>query len=180
MVDAFVPDPKSALTTRDALRSLLLYLDSRVRREQLETWFRSLDVTRIEDGEIELSVTSQFVRDWLFKNYMTLLQDGVRTLGEEGRRIVLTHREEDGWDSLHFFQPTPLSGAIDTFFRTSVPVATAVPSQPLPSHLGHAPVRRRPGTLLNPNYTFDRFVVGSCNRLAHASALAIGENPGHA
>ena len=180
MVDAFVPDPKSALTTRDALRSLLLYLDSRVRREQLETWFRSLDVTRIEDSEIELSVTSQFVRDWLFKNYMTLLQDAVRTLGEEGRRIMLTHREEDGWDSLRFFQPTPLSGEIDEFFRT-VPAATAaVPSQPVPSHPGHAPVRRRPGTLLNPNYTFDRFVVGSCNRLAHASALAIGENPGHA
>jgi len=39
---------------------------------------------------------------------------------------------------------------------------------------------RRLGNPLNPNYTFDKFVVGPCNRLAHASALAIGENPGHA
>jgi chromosomal replication initiator protein len=33
---------------------------------------------------------------------------------------------------------------------------------------------------LNPNYTFDKFVVGSCNRLAHAATLAAGENPGSA
>jgi chromosomal replication initiator protein len=183
MVDAFVPDPKAALTTRDALRSLLVYLDSRVRREQLETWFRSLDVVRIEDSEIELSVTSQFVRDWLVKNYMALLQDAAQSMGEEKRRIILTQRDEDGWDSLRFYQPTPLSEEIDEFLRTSSPVpaaAVAAPAVASHSHYGHTPVRRRPGTLLNPNYTFDRFVVGSCNRLAHASALAIGENPGHA
>lgn len=31
---------------------------------------------------------------------------------------------------------------------------------------------------LNPNYTFDTFVVGSNNRLAQASAIAVSENPG--
>ena len=33
-------------------------------------------------------------------------------------------------------------------------------------------------TGLNPQYTFDRFIVGTSNRLSHAAAVAVSENPG--
>jgi chromosomal replication initiator protein len=33
---------------------------------------------------------------------------------------------------------------------------------------------------LNPDYTFDTFVTGPCNRLPHAACIAVAENPGQA
>ncbi|MBI2689149.1 MAG: chromosomal replication initiator protein DnaA [Acidobacteria bacterium] len=34
-----------------------------------------------------------------------------------------------------------------------------------------------PATQLNPRYTFDSFVVGSCNQFAHAAARAVADHP---
>src|SRR5688572_27964998 len=33
---------------------------------------------------------------------------------------------------------------------------------------------------LNPDYTFENFVTGPCNRLPHAASVAVAEKPGHA
>ena len=35
------------------------------------------------------------------------------------------------------------------------------------------------GLRLHPDYTFDNFVVGPCNRLAHASCVAVSQSPGN-
>lgn len=51
--------------------------------------------------------------------------------------------------------------------------------QPTPTPLPQSVMRRAPDGV-NPKYTFDRFVIGSSNRFAHAAALAVAERPAQA
>jgi chromosomal replication initiator protein len=46
--------------------------------------------------------------------------------------------------------------------------------------VGPAPDEAASRVALNPDYTFDRFVIGPGNQLAHAAALAVAEAPGEA
>jgi chromosomal replication initiator protein len=43
---------------------------------------------------------------------------------------------------------------------------------------GAPPARTFTGAAFNPRFTFDQFVIGDANRLAHAAALAVAEMPG--
>ena len=177
-------------TKGDLQRSVLGQLLTKVRREQFETWFRSVRIGRVDDKEMEFSVTSQFVRDWIQKNHLPTLRDVAAADGNK-RTVTVSLRTEDGWDSLGVLgvestvRPADaatavrgLVGALPTqapAFETST--RSESPSSHSSSTLGFD--RRRP-LHLNPNYTFEKFVVGPCNRLAHATALAVSENPGGA
>jgi chromosomal replication initiator protein len=74
---------------------------------------------------------------------------------------------EQGEHAAHFQQ-----GAAD-FSQGQAPFVS-----PLPRASGYTDRFTGP-SLLNPRYTFDTFIVGKCNQLAHAASLAASENPGH-
>jgi chromosomal replication initiator protein len=180
MVDA-TSSEQALRAGSDIQHNVLAQLLAKVRREQFETWFKSLRVSRTDDREMKFSVTSQFVRDWIQKNHLATLQE-VANLDGKRRKILLALRNEDGWDSLAIL-------GIDATVRPAEsrahdrlePARITEPRTPaVPSRGANQLERRVLTTQLNPNYTFDKFVVGPCNRLAHASALAAGENPGSA
>jgi chromosomal replication initiator protein len=69
-----------------------------------------------------------------------------------------------------------LTACAETTLGRGIQVEIAAPSEPeRPS--APTPVKRK-AQEFNPRFTFDQFVIGDCNRLAHAAALAVAEMPG--
>lgn len=120
-------------------------------RASFDTWVRDAEYLAYEDGTFIIGVRNAYARDWLEDR---LLATTKRVLtGILGRTVEVR---------FVVWQGEPAEG--------EVPEALPVkPAQVPPQEIS-----------LNRRYTFDNFVVGASNRLAHAAALAVVESPAKA
>ncbi|AJE44716.1 chromosomal replication initiator protein DnaA [Celeribacter indicus] len=122
-------------------------------------WIEPLELKRVDNGVAEFSVRTNFMANWVARNFSD---------------TILTHlKGADVPASRVEFRVEPHSGS-------SAPVATAPKSaQPVdatPEVPGAAPAGEDlPGAPLDPRFTFDNFVVGKPNELAHAAARRVAE-----
>jgi chromosomal replication initiator protein len=103
--------------------------------------------------------------------------EGLSAVALEGDTLVVSAPDEARqWVADRFARVLQASAA-----AVLGPAATVdlIPSSA--SHRARAePAGDRRAERLNPKHTFDQFVIGDSNRLAHAAALAVAEQPGQA
>ncbi len=177
---------------------------SRIQHEQFETWFRRTALTGVDDQTLTVAVQNRFTRDWLGSNYREVLEQAVVEVLGSPRRIVIRVDQESALTSLG--AETPENGAAQNGTGPSAgnPHERAAPrADPEDAHApggngrhAGAPVRSGPtgrtrgsetpvhrlhwssDVALNPSYRFDNFVVGPCNRFAHAASVGVSKSPG--
>ena len=127
-----------------------------------ETWFSSAAAGALDDGAFVVAVPNDFTREWIENHFRGLVEAAVRdTIGDE-RHVQV---EVSAVEPAPRWEP---DGAPPRTWATEGD--GAVPDGGV----------RRERSGLNPKYTFDRFVIGSSNRFAHAAALAVAEAPAQA
>ena len=121
-----------------------------------------------------------------------LLIPGLRPLevyGVEGSTLyILVPSEQMTLSYISKKYYLPLKVAIAELTGTEYEIKFILPEQTKNIRTGNSGVPKRKCTLpkrrnrsnLNPNYTFDTFVVGSNNRFAQSASLAVAESPGEA
>jgi len=134
---------------------MLSQIELSISAANFNTWFKESAIVDIEDGVVIIGVPSAFFRDWYLKKFHTLLLKILRGVSYEFRNIEYRIVKD----------------------ATRKPKETRrapVPNVELP--LDEFYVNKSDN--LNPRYTFDSFVVGPFNELAHTAAQAALHRPG--
>ena len=158
----------------------------------VETWFKavSLEQWNTESKTCVLRLPNSFVRDWIKEHYLDLIKTHLsRLFHVDSIKLFLLIKEEtvkkeiipasalqrqflmeDPTTEAPFTPASPAAPATAIVLKPSLPVRVR-PSTPVP-------YKRRyiPEPSLNKDHTFDSFVVGPSNTLAHAAAWAVSQN----
>lgn len=122
-------------------------------KASFDTWVRGADFFSYEDGTFVIGVKNAYARDWLdnrLSSTVIRILTGMMNRTVEVRFIVWQDQD-------------PVEANVEQ------PDAADEEELVLPIN-----------QTLNARYTFENFVVGASNRLAHAASLAVAENPAQA
>jgi chromosomal replication initiator protein len=125
-------------------------IETRVNPHSFSTWFRPTYFVQEDSASLFVRVPNTWFAEWLRTNYLSVIQDALREIERPGLAV-------------EFVAERGSPSASKTASREH---ERAVPAD------GDA----SPGWL-NPRYTFEKFVVSSCNQFAHAAATAVAEQP---
>ncbi len=151
----------------DALR----HVKTRLNKDVFNTWFRPIKFDGIdEDGRILRVRAGHVTKDWVCLYYAELLDQTLAEIGLSNYRIEWLSDDDDPAEATINNDTTddPL-----IFLTKNGPA-----SMPLSSNRSQFIDIEPAEDTLNPKYTFEKFVVGSCNQFAHAAAKATAETPG--
>lgn len=158
-----------------AWQAALGQLQMEMPKAAFDTWVRNAEFISYEDGSFIISVPNAYARDWLHSRLLSIvtrLLTGLMNRTVEVRFIV--------WQN----SAMPVAdGSLSTSPAFSEVVEPAFTTDSSESDLPLAPVNLpvvQSHPRLNARYTFDTFVVGPSNRLAHAASLAVAERPAQA
>ncbi len=158
-------------------------IQSRLRAELgddvFTSWFGRVELESYDGRVVHVSVPTKFLRNWLQSHYSDKL-------------LACCGTELTGVNRLEFRVRQPHLASVErlkTAAAAKDAAAALRPQQtsaaPIPLRVVNMPVRDGrtgldgfEGSPLDPRYTFQSFVVGAPNRLAHAAALQVAESIG--
>lgn len=145
------------MSASQAWQAVLGQLQMEMAKATFDTWARDTNFVSFEEGIFIVGVQNAYARDWLdsrLTSTVVRILTGIMNRSLEVNFVVQQSIKQNA--------------------------ETAPQEQPvIVQEKNHLEISSN-ATTLNPRYSFENFVVGSSNRLAHAASLAVAENPAKA
>ena len=178
----------------DLWRLALKRISRQIGPRAYRDWFAPTAYLSSSQDELLVRVPNALAQEWLNRNFRDVVEDVLEEIAAENpklspvpTRVRFVPESEVSDAPAHPVTAQPLrlaasrnSPAAPTPRRNNGHRLSAAESAVLAEQVGvparPEPAQQHPG--LDPRYTFDNFVVGSCNQFAHAAARAVADNPG--
>ncbi|MCT4557783.1 MAG: chromosomal replication initiator protein DnaA [Pelagimonas sp.] len=139
--------------TKEQWGALQQQIRDTIGQNNYKTWIEPLGYAGQKDGVVSLHAPTGFFGNYVAQNFGDMLLAQISLLNADVRRIA--------------------------FEVAAAPAATAAPAKantkPQEDRASHTTERDLPGAPLDSRFTFDTFVVGKPNELAHAAARRVAE-----
>src|ERR1051326_1505107 len=153
---------------------ILHSLQGRLNQQTLDTWFRPIQFERLDNSQqvIHLRAPNQIVRDGVVSNYAKEMDESLDEQRLAGYSV--------GWviGKVPPVVAEAAAAAAPAKIDDEVIEMSVAPALDIPGLLGTGSLTVPIEPSLSSKYTYDSFVVGSCNQFAHAASMAVAEAPG--
>ncbi len=129
-------------------------IEHKVNNRSFNTWFKPTHFLTEDAASLTVRVPNLWFAEWLRSNYLPLIHDALREIERPGISVKFSPENQEA-----------SAGAIGGNGNGNTEAG---------------PAAATPSPWLNPRYTFENFVVSSCNQFAHAAAGAVAEQPASA
>src|SRR4030043_35409 len=143
------------MTKEELWQAVLAQIQLNISQANFATWFKDTDVVSYKEGEILISAPNSFAKEWLENKYGKTILKIIYNLDKEVKDIKYILGKSELKTVKRILPPIPEAGQLE-FEEFKI----------------------NKETNLNPRYTFESFVVGPSNELAHAAAWAVAKKPG--
>ena len=156
----------------------LRIIKKNVSPQSFKTWFEPIKPVRLEAEVLTIQVPNKFFFEWLEENYVQLLKKSIRQdLGERARLVYHIHENGSNTESAKSGNSKP--DHKPSAEKDNEPVPGVFDAEMIKNPFIIPGIKRiKVDPQLNPNYTFENFIEGDCNRLARNAGLAIAKRPG--
>lgn len=165
-------------TADQVWKNCLAIIKDIVEWQHYKTWFEPIKAVDLNDKVLTIQVPSQFFFEYLEEHYVTLLAKTLkRELGKDARLEYRIMMDSGSNGNRQITMNVPGHG-YKTYTNNEMDFPLVI-NNPVKNPFvipGLKKVQIDPQ--LNPNYTFDNFVEGDCNRVARRAGKTVADKPG--
>ena len=165
-------------SAQEVWNNCLSYIKDNINEESFKTWFIPIKVIKLKNKTLTIEVPSKFFYEWIEENYIDLLTSAIKKeLGNDSKLVYSIMMENI------YGNDSPYTIKVPSIKRKSINNQNInLPSEVINNEIKNPFIvpglqKLKIDSQLSPNYTFNNFIEGDCNRLARSAGFAVSKNP---